>query len=146
MKQTVKPTAAFFLSIVSALAAVIAIAFAVKSSSASYKMAHEMQILVTLGIAAVLFIAAAVASSKLPELVLDVIRLAALVAVGFSFSYIFTDRTSLLGFTYFSSLAAGNTAAMDAMNAALVTMVCQVLTMVLTSVSGFFSLKPRTKA
>lgn len=143
MKQTVKPTAAFFMSIVSALAAVIAIAFTVKSSTYSYKMAHETQILVTLVVAAVLFIASAVAASKLPEVVLDVIRLAALIAVGVSFSYIFTDRTSLIGFTYFSSLAAGNAAAMDAMNAALVAMVCQIVAMVLTSVSGFFSLKSR---
>lgn len=141
MKNNYKITAAAVLSILSALAAVVGIVFVLKSSTASYEMAHEISCVALLAVTVVLSVVGCVGNTKLPELILDAFRWVAVVTAGAAFSYLLTDRASLLGFTYFSSLAAGNQSAMNAMNTALVAMVAVILSMMIGAVGGFFSLR-----
>lgn len=140
MKKKSTFSAAVVLCIVSAIAAIVGIAFAMKSSTPAYELMHKNVCVSLLVVAAVLQIGACLLRDKLPEILIDLFCWGAVATEAGGFSYLFTDRVSLMGFTYFSTLAAGNQSAMDAMNAATVAMIAIVISMVLTSISGFFSL------
>lgn len=133
-----KMTPALYMAVISIIFIGAALVFTVKTSTPIYPLFHFKKIVVFNIISIVLLVAAILSAVKIKkEWCMDIFRWVAMIFAALAFGDLFCDRMGLLGFTYLSTVAAGDTLGLQAMNNAIAGWCFEILAMVFIIIGSF---------
>ena len=137
-----KQTAAFYLRFINAVVVLIGVIFSILCSSGAYKITQLNTVIAGAVIVIIFDCIIMVLLNKIKNVIyIDLMRWVVILVICGMLSIMISERTTLMGYVYFSNLEANNPVAVASMTGAVISWVFYGIALVISIIDGFLKHK-----